>query len=302
MPKHGQQTQWRERHAAISKKYLDVDLLDESESIPTGIGKAPMPTYQTSPTSVASFLPIDLMPEMQPIVLPGAWTTVGKKGKPVKSEPKMYDLPKKAKKKKKNRDLRPEDDVAASALLEEAPSASACINELARSRLKKEKQSHGGKAIKHWVKRRHEKEMSVAARDELRARIDEDGIIIGDAGEHAPVKQRKKANGRREIARRRARHESTAARCYWPDEADGDDVSILEQAPPTKMPAHKARREASRPTLEGGSDESSSSSRGWHDAAPVSDKHPRSSPTSRGREKKKAKVAAEGKNGKCSVM
>jgi len=245
MPKYGQQTQWRERHAAISKKCLDSDMLHESEYILPNLGKTPMIDPQTSPTSIFSTPLPSLMPEMQPIVLPGAWVTVGKKGKPLK-ETKMYiDPPKmKAKKKKRSRKLRPDDIELLEAvkkstlsssgpaqgwgLLEEAPSVSACLNEHARSCLQKEKQSHGGKAIKYWVKFHREKEIAAIARDELCARIDDDGIIIDEVA-HVPHPKLRddKARGRRAAARSRVRHESQAARCYWPD---ADDVFAFETA------------------------------------------------------------------------
>ena len=58
-----------------------------------------MSAIEASPVSIASAFN-ELQPEIQSLVLPGAWTVVGKGGKPLKNS-KTYDPPKKRKKKNK---------------------------------------------------------------------------------------------------------------------------------------------------------------------------------------------------------
>ena len=83
-----------------------------------------MSAIEASPVSIASAFN-ELQPEIQSLVLPGAWTVVGKGGKPLKNS-KTYDPPKKRKKKtKKARTIKRGDEPLADMI--EMPSGNKII-------------------------------------------------------------------------------------------------------------------------------------------------------------------------------
>merc|ERR1712146_724921 len=74
---------------AIGRKGgFEAEMIFESEAV---VVKS-KPVAPNSPVRIDSIFD---MPEIKPIVLPGAWTTVGKGGRPLRGEQKMYDEPQK---------------------------------------------------------------------------------------------------------------------------------------------------------------------------------------------------------------
>lgn len=224
--KYATQPHWRQRRAAIGKKAgFEAEMLFESE---LQIEKSKPDIAPSSPVSVASMLD---MPEIKPIVLPGSWTTVGKGGRPVRGEQKMYDEPKRMKRKRNRRPKQPDElDGGSMAEYEELPSSSSCLVTLSRSMLKHEKAVEAKHQAKHWVKYQREKAMKSLARDALIATLapqdalGDDAVTEGFGVSHAvppPKKwQLSSRNNRAERTRRKVRQAAAAARCYFePDDA-----------------------------------------------------------------------------------
>lgn len=181
-----------------------------------------------SPISVASTF--ETMPEIKPIVLPGAWVTVGKGGKPLKNT-KMYDDPTKASKKKKRRRVRkqqPADtepaDLALLVALEGAPSTSKSVERHERASTRREKMLARADDAKHWARYRKAKDAKAVAHDALVAALGygpdgPDDLADDEIGENDEPAVPKPRSPRKlvEKVRRRARRDAAAARCYSQD-------------------------------------------------------------------------------------
>jgi len=243
MPKYAVQPQWRQRRAAIGKKNaFEVEMLDESELVfDTYQPAKPAMNLPSSPISVAaSALDLSGMPEM--ISLPGAWTVVGKGGRPMKA--KMYDEPeqkaaKKKKKKKKRAHTHP-DDASSLADIAEAPSSSKCVHRLDCMMQQRYEEVAKGKNAKYWVSYQRVKHLKTIARDALLAEFASNGMLVDEMEEEAlakicapdPITRRNnKADSHGEKIRRQRRKASAAARCYS-HEASGDEM-------PTEQPCDK---------------------------------------------------------------
>lgn len=219
-------SKWRRRHLALDRKgqfetemlNSDDDDLSESADLPAKMDKNAKAPPLSSPNSVASAFDIPL--EMQSITLPGAWTTVGKGGKPLKNA-KMYDEPVSSKpltskpvtcknSKKKSKKKMPDEMEAE---LEQLASSSKCFLTLDRSATQHNKVVARSQEAKRWAKYNHGKQLKREALEELLAAMsspDDDSVHV------APVKPAKdnKANSIKDKARRRARSAATAMRCF----------------------------------------------------------------------------------------
>merc|ERR1719375_139594 len=135
------------------------------------------PQPMSSPTSV--FVIPEKMPEIQPIVLPDSWTLVGKRGKPVVQEGKMYDEPHVAKKTKKKRRSRPRKEETPEAMwaLENMPSSSKCFHKVAVDVASKGKQVAQGRLARYWRRHRLAKAAKVHAHKSLLAYMMHDDEI-----------------------------------------------------------------------------------------------------------------------------
>lgn len=248
---------WRQRRFAIGKKVeLETEMLWESETL------KPIPDDQigskpSSPISVASVF----AGELQPLVLPGAWTVVGKGGKPVK---KMYDEPKKAdegkNKKKKAKKARkvPVEDDAPLITLEEEPSSSKCMQTLERSIAARDKQVTRSHEAKFWAGYRQEKQLKREALAVLIAALERDkDDDKDDDDETAELKTQFKpafsckANGAKDKIRRRARSAAAAARCFLHD-ADEDAAVGFGHTGAEEEAAPRSRRPRSELDLYSG--------------------------------------------------
>jgi len=239
MPKYAVQPQWRQRRAAIGKKNaFEVEMLDESELVvDTYQPVKPTVNLPSSPISVAaSALDLSGMPEM--VLLPGAWTVVGKGGRPMKA--KMYDEPEqKAAKKKKKKKKRPHtspdedpDEDSSLADIAEAPSSSKCVHRLDCMMQQRYKEVAKGKNVTYWVNYQRVKHLKAVARDALLAEFASNGMLVDETEEEALAKicapdhltrRNNKADSHGEKIRRQRRKASAAARCFS-HEASGDEM------------------------------------------------------------------------------
>lgn len=254
--KYAMQPQWRQRREAIAKKGgLEAEMLLEAE--PMFHKSKPDAQDMGSPVSV-SFI-FDALPEIQHIVLPGAWTTVGKGGRPLRGEQKMYDPPQQ-KKRTRRRKVKDEegDDASSLADYEEMPSSSNCLIALSRSILQHEKAVERKQQAKHWAKYRQQKVMHALARDELVAALTAEGLFDDDDGTQSlnasqvgpRIKtpwQLKNAprNKRAKTTRRNVRLAAAAARCYF---APDDDVPT-DVVPDGEVPVRTTKFAAASPAL-----------------------------------------------------
>jgi len=152
----------RYRNNILRKGALETALLWESEDMPDITDKQPPPV--SSPVSVQDVF--SLPPEMKPLILPGAWNVVGKKGKPLKGA--MYlepDLPEKKKKKKKKRKRKTKVEVAAEPLadLEEEASTSKSLHMSDLAQAKASKEVSRARAAKYWARYQDRKEAQKVA-------------------------------------------------------------------------------------------------------------------------------------------
>lgn len=234
MPSKLSQPHYRQRRHAINRKLsLESELLMEAEpfEVIAPLGKQPVREIG-SPISIASSFE-ERLPEIQPIVLPGAWVMVDRKGKPVRHE-KMYDEPKK---KKPRRKRAPKASHGVELIdLEEGPSASNCLRGFNTHKLSAhEKEARQSLTAKHWARYREQKQGKERALAALLATLNDQGMLDGvGAGEctaPAPLKAKNlKGNTRREQVRRAARRAEARERCYWP-EADDEWFPIETSAP-----------------------------------------------------------------------
>ena len=253
-----QSMNWRQRRFATNRKgAFETDMLFEDED---GFNMAPKPltsknampnlsSQPDSPVSVASALNVPV--EVKPLMLPGSWVVVGKGGKPLKND-KMYDEPVSASKKKKKKKSRAR-TIAESELLvvtlEEAASSSKCLQAVERSTTRRNKLVARSQDAKHWAGYHRAKQLKRDALDELVAALS----LVDDAGDEATppappapkATKDHKANSSKDKARRRARSEAAAARCfpYDLDEKDGIDEFFAEADGASVSPEAKMRGE-----------------------------------------------------------
>lgn len=253
------QPRWRQRRQAINRKGWDPELVFDADE--EGIAAKPVEP-QDSPTTVASVFPYhEMMPELKPMMLPGSWMVVGKKGRIIRPSI-MYDEPcenskqKKLKaKQKKRRAARrsrevEDEEVAFVDIVEEAQSTSKCRMLHEHAIQQHAKQASHGLSIKRWAHYRREKELKILARDALVITLvtedacnDEPDTEKALAPLRATTAMRardNKANTRRAKARRKARMASAASRCYWPDNQDeqmSTSASAMASSPSTRVSA-----------------------------------------------------------------
>lgn len=252
MTKASMQPQWRYRRNALNKKgLLDVELLLENETVIIGKKRHEPEVQPMSPTSI--FSTPEKMPEMKPIVLPGSWTVVGKRGKPIAQNDKMYDEPIKKKAKKKRSRARKDTTPDISWALECAPESSKCLQQLAASTSRKDKEAARGRLARHWGQYRQGKVAKAHAHNSLLASMmmldEEVDAPEGRCGtERTPLPppmtvRNHKKNSAREQARRRARD----AKCwsYWDEEA--------AETEPEHVPMYSAPAPCMKPTIPAGS-------------------------------------------------
>lgn len=180
---------------------------------------------ESSPVSIASMFKNDFQPEMQPLTLPGAWTVVGKGGRPLKNT-KTYDLPKKPKKKKQKKSTPADVEFEPLADMVEMPSSSKCLDKVERAAAKQEKITMGGRDARHWARYRRAKQEKVFALDAMTAALGDDGML-GDVIEPGMMERpsmprsmkprSNKGDSHAEKMRRKARFASQAAKCYEPE-------------------------------------------------------------------------------------
>ena len=240
---------WRQRRNAVGKKLApEVELLMDAEPL---VHKAAH--VESSPVSIASAFP-EFPPEMQSFILPGAWTVVGKGGKPLKNS-KTYDPPKARKKKKKSRARKADaDDLHAT--LAEMPSSSKCLNKHERTASKREKKAECGRDARYWSKYRQAKQEKIFALDALTAALGDDGMLGDDiepgmierplAVPKTLAQRQNKGDRHAEKVRRRARLASQAAKCYVPDTDDFDAEEAMIRT--LQWEAAKASHESERAT------------------------------------------------------
>jgi len=225
------------RNAIGRKGALEASLVFESELIPMNKPDQQQPSLTSSPVSIAA---PHYVPEIQPISLPGAWTVVGKGGRPLKG--KMYDEPKKSKKKKKAPRSRKAAEGEPLAALEEAPSSSTCLNKCERSSAKHGKVLTRARDAKHWARYQQDKAAKLEALNALLSANGDltDGVEVASPvvspNRKKPPHRNNKANSHAEKTRRANRFASAAARCYSPESSEGWDIVDL---PPAKKASPK---------------------------------------------------------------
>jgi len=234
--------QWRQRKNAIGKKAFESELLMDADVISK-------PSGTISPTS--TFARFEMPDEIKPLTLPGAWTVVGKKGRPLKNS-LMYNEPKKKMRKRNRAPKEAEDADSYMAKLEEAPSSSKCVQLLQESTSKHNKAAARGKSSKDWARYRQAKEAKMkvlvaALLDDCTDSDDESAQTKStQTKERAPKTMR---NSHAAKTRRKARFESAAARCYSLEDMSFESApfeaseSVKVAAPVQKSPHHGRKEE-----------------------------------------------------------
>jgi len=203
---------WRQYRENLARKGgFDAQLVFDSEVMVNTLSKE-NDFISSSPVSIAS----SLLPEMQPLNLPGAWTVVGKGGRPLKNEPKMYDEPVKKKKKKARRLV----DSELEPTVEDGPSTSKCLEMLGRSEAQKMKAIARSHDKKYWVRYQQAKQLKREAVEALIAVLESESTDGDDASDRG--KKLRHMTLQKKKIRRTARREAAAARCEWPEEDDFD--------------------------------------------------------------------------------
>jgi len=208
--RYAQQPQWRQRRQAIEKKgFVEAEMLMESElSMPV---KSAIPA-PASPMSIASLFDV----EIKPIVMPGAWTVVGKGGKAIKPENKMYDPPKCAKK-KKNRTRTRKAGFDQDARLEVLASSSTSCAQKLQDFCAHDDKAMRGRDAKGWKRYREAKKLQALARGLLIEALAVDDDADEPRADAAPALLKKRSNksdSKTAKARRKARFAARDARCY----------------------------------------------------------------------------------------
>lgn len=282
--------QHRIRAAAIGKKgELESAMLMESELVITTKTKQyHVDDMSASPVSVAS-LGL-MMPAMNSLPgaleaiqpLPGAWTVVGKGGRPLKDGVMYIDAPSpdNKKKKKRNRTRKvPASDNDANVLadLAEAPTSSTCEQMVHRSTTRRQKEVGKHKDLKLWQQYRQDKTTKVLARDTLVYVLAHEGMLGEEASESALEMSAPEAIPRRHDKvssrwanlkaklRRQARFESATARCYSAEEPGWIEAAAQDERKPSVAATATAVGE-----------ENSSSSERWSLDADVEREHGKS--------------------------
>jgi len=253
MPALAHQRHLRRRQFALGKSaFLEAEFLMEAEpeimphlSLPS---KQAPPAGARSPVSVASdiFLPVP-MPEIKPMTLPGAWTVIGKGGRPVKNA-KMYDEPKK--KRVRSRKAKQDQDATLEATLEEGPSSSKCLSTLHHSAVRAEKAAVQGKQLKAWKRSKEAKAQRKMARDILLADMLDAGLLDPDDAPSVPLPpSSSRAAGRHhhmgsrsEKKRRSVRQARQAAKCYGIEEEESTKALLVLSAPEPMRKANSSHR------------------------------------------------------------
>jgi len=263
------QVGWRRRRAATGRKgAIHADLMIEAEPLfdKDAIVKSKATEHahafdndamikskepnniQNSPTFIAAYFNdfhFDDMPppSIAPLTLPGAWTVVGKKGKPVawayEQDVHESESKTKKKKKKKKKSAQPLETEYPSPLddINEGPSASKFIQQLDRAMRQQRKAMFSSLEAKHWLQYRKAKINRVHARDVHIAKLamvgfpwppweTSEGQSIETIRAPEPLKTRhaKHEDCKSDKARRLARHAAMAARCYSPEAEHLDDL------------------------------------------------------------------------------
>lgn len=248
-PPHMPPPQRQYRNNIRRKGYLEVEMIWESEAVP--MEKKPAASPMNSPVSVFD----SYLPEIKPLALPDSWTVVGKNGKPLKG--KMYDEPRKAKK-KKSRKPKVVTEAEPLADLVETPSSSKCLHMSDLSNAKHGKEVTRARNDKYWHGYRDAKEVkkeanrtlvamfSIAEHAGSRAGMDEGRLgrrlekmeeqMVTAAHETmaAQDKEHRKSNKGcrlKEKTRRAARSNAAAARCYALKEDNEYDHVLLSPRP-----------------------------------------------------------------------
>lgn len=251
MTKASMHPQWRYRRDALNKKsLLDVELLSENETVNVGIKPQPPVQQQiSSPTSIFS-MP-ERVPEMKPIVLPGSWIVVGKRGKPIPQEAKMYDEPATKSKKKKKTKSRPRsgnEKTESIWALEAAPASSKCLQDLLVNTSRKDKEATRGRLAKYWGQYRQGKARMAHAHDSLLASMMFDDEVEAPEGRCGPERMptprpMKVHDNKKKSARERTRRSARDAKYWSYHDEEEDDASALEldHVPMWSAPAPRTR-------------------------------------------------------------
>lgn len=246
--KYATQPQWRQRRQAIGRKAgLEADMLFDSEPL-VAVSK-PTIVPPSSPVTIESSL-FD-MAEIKPLLLPGSWTTVGKGGRPLRVEQKMYDAPLKKKRQRERRPKKSEEEEGSLAEYEEMPSSSNCLVTLSMSMLKHQKAVDRKHQAKYWDKHRQERTIMAIARDNLVAELAAEGaldddevgtpvLVTSNVGP-VPKKWRHSRSHRVERIRRKARLAAAAAQCYF----EPEDEVLANEVLPTRTTKGTATSAAS---------------------------------------------------------
>ena len=126
--------------------------------------------------------------------------------------------------------------------LEETASSSKCLREVDRSSIDREKQVMRSRDATYWAKYQRAKQLQREALEELMSALSGDEVIVQSVPK--PTKSNK-ANRSKDKARRRARSEAAAARCfpYDLDEKDGVDEFVAKADGASVSPEAKMRGE-----------------------------------------------------------
>lgn len=314
----------RHRENLRRKGAIDAQLVFESEIGVPLKHKEQMPEPPSSPDMI--FAQHDILPQPEVMLLPGAWTVVGKNGRPLKQhELKMYDEPKRRKSKKKNKKKsRKEVDEEDNPLLDldEAPSTSKCVQMLERSVAQRAKDVSQGLDKKYWVRYQRSKrvtarknalfaaaveKISMAAAAAAADDDDSDGDNGSDWMMHDPLlSPPRNFNKLAQKKRRAARLGSAAARCYSPDD-EAEWLAVAVEAEPLASPsspssrakkiAHAPRAKVAKPRKE---TVKASTATERDDATGSADKRKADNATKSRKSSKKQAAASKGNTSSCT--
>jgi hypothetical protein len=240
----------------------------DSEIVPLANGKAKVESTPGSPTSIASSF-VELPLEMKPIILPGAWVVVGKRGKAVKPDMKMYEDPKKKKRHRKRARKVDQTEDERFMQLEETRLAVGSSRSHEKVMLKHDKDVTHGRQLKHWKRYQKEKMVSRLTHEALMATLfaeeepplDDDGMTSKEKDRHTPKCLRSFGTKHKvQRVRRASRRASAAAKCYVYE----DDMTLVElrsrpevleveksqPSSPSKLTTDRSRTPRSAPTSE----------------------------------------------------
>lgn len=256
----------RMRSALGRKGGYEASWVFESEITGSAIrNKMPSPT----PTSPVTIYSTDVAPP-ELILLPDAWTTVGKNGRPLKHQDlRMYDEPvktKKSKKKKKRKtrhSLMSEEDKDPLSDLAEASSSSTVVTMLDHSIAVHAKEVSRGLDKKYWVRRNKIKRATARKNASLLAALllDDDGENVDDDGTpttiksfypltmmaaHEPVRNFTTLAQKK---RRASRLASAAARCYAVDDEEEAAALLVSKEDKSDAPMPLGKKSSQQPRM-----------------------------------------------------